>query len=796
MTIVALIATLAAGAQKTVVEEAIPVETSSATVRVWFDQIEQRGDIVLSYNPSQIDMNRRVYCSKTGQTTVDELLGMVLADYHYKLIPMAGRKILIQIEGIRLYDLTGTVREQGSNERLMGATVIVTDLSGHRRFAVTDHNGMFNVSVRRGMVSVAVSYVGYTPYERQVEVEGNRMVMLALTSIPFEVKAVQVNRRKSIEEMDEVAPSNMVAFSNSDLFSQIRILPGVSTASTNMNFTVTGGADDENLFLLEGIPVYNPGHINSMLPLFNGDAVKSVAFYNSFIPTQFEGRLSSVTDVRLREGNKQEYVNTLSLDMPSVSAALEGPIVKNKLSYLISGRHSWLDFFNGLVSDDDRMNHSFHDVNVKLSCDLDSVTNISLSAYNSVDNYHIPEDEKGEPMLRWNNQLYSLHFNTLISHKVWSATSLAYSNHAMRANAGDYLPDTVGSISNHIRSIYVNSEFTYTPGQLYTIRWGVKGVMEKYELTAFGMGLANAWEPTKQISIFFDNRVRLTPWVYAQVGLNYVRYMPRHSRSFNSVQPRVSLKWSLGNRHLLYMSMMRTEQFFHHIRMAEIATPFDFIMPSIEGFKPGRGTHVGVGWRHYTSHGVLELSTYYKHRSNVLALRPDVYIEDSNWSKYIMSGYGDSFGASLYYYDSWWRFKWQLSYTLSKSREWFGELKSRGKMPSANDVPHVLNGALSYEVGKSSLVTVGGNMHSGLIIYDAWDGEGDPVAAFRTQRDHTRYRIDASYSYRKELRHSQFLVRLGLYNIIGNPSDEDMFFFFSVQFRNQCVPYATVTFKF
>ena len=148
------------------------------------------------------------------------------------------------------------------------------------------------------------------------------------------------------------------------------------------------------------------------------------------------------------------------------------------------------------------------------------------------------------------------------------------------------------------------------------------------------------------------------------------------------------------------------------------------------------------------------------------------------------------------HYDSWWRFKWQLSYTLSKSREWFGELKSRGKMPSANDVPHVLNGALSYEVGKSSLVTVGGNMHSGLIIYDAWDGEGDPVAAFRTQRDHTRYRIDASYSYRKELRHSQFLVRLGLYNIIGNPSDEDMFFFFSVQFRNQCVPYATVTFKF
>ena len=260
---------------------------------------------------------------------------MILRDYEYRLMPMPGRKILIQILGTRLFDLMGIVREKDSGERLFGATVIFTDHGGKKTFAVTDRNGMFNVSVRRGSCKVAVSYVGYAPYEISTYVEDNgRLVNIPLSSIPFEIKAVQVNRRKSLEEMEEGAPSNMVSFSNADLFSQIRILPGVSATSANMNISVSGGAVDENLFLLEGFPIYNPGHINSMLTLFNGDALKSVSLYNGFIPTQYDGRLSSVTDIQLRDGNKQDFVNTLSLDMPSASAVLEGPVIKLSLIHI------------------------------------------------------------------------------------------------------------------------------------------------------------------------------------------------------------------------------------------------------------------------------------------------------------------------------------------------------------------------------------------------------------------------------------------------------------------------------
>ena len=147
------------------------------------------------------------------------------------------------------------------------------------------------------------------------------------------------------------------------------------------NLQVDGGSNDENLFLLDGVPVFHPGHLNSLLPIFNGDAVKNVVFHKGFFSTRFEGRLSSVTEVNLKDGNKNEFVNTLSLDMPAASVTLEGPIVKDKLSYMVGARRSWLDFFDNMRSEDDRLNHSAYDYNAKLSYSISPQTSLSAMAY-------------------------------------------------------------------------------------------------------------------------------------------------------------------------------------------------------------------------------------------------------------------------------------------------------------------------------------------------------------------------------------------------------------------------------
>ena len=426
--------------------------------------------------------------------------------------------------------------------------------------ALTDADGRFRLYLPEGYYRMNISYMGYQPYTQPVRVDRDRTLRPALTPQLFEIAEVTVKSYKNGGELGELTPSNLLSFSGNDLFSQIWILPGVTGLPTGCNFQVDGGSSDENQLLLDGVPVYHPGHINSLLPVFNGDAVRSMVFHKGFFPTRLEGRLSSVTEVNLKEGNLQEHVRTLTLDMPAAGITLEGPILKDKLSYLVSARRSWLDFFDNLLSEDSRMNHSTYDYNAKLS-------------------YHL-------------------------------------------------------SPSSTLR-------------------------------------------------------------LMAQVGVHFVGYLPRHHRSYYSIQPRFSLKYQPAEKELLYLHFSRMEQFYHNLRFDYLSLPTDFRMPSIDGFRPRSSEHYEVGWKHFLENGQLDVSAYYKTRRHVVALSPDTSIEDARRDQYIMTGNGDSYGAKAYFYNTWKRWTLQLSYAYTRSREWFPRLEDRGKLPSLYDIPHQLGAALS-----------------------------------------------------------------------------------------------------
>ena len=245
--------------------------------------------------------------------------------------------------------------------------------------------------------------------------------------------------------------------------------------------TVDGGGYDENQFLLDGIPVYHPGHLNSLLPIFNGDAIKNIIFHKGFFPTHLEGRLSSVTEVNLKDGNKEDHIRTLTLDMPAASMTLEGPIIKNKLSYMVSARRSWLDFFDNLLSEENRLNHTFYDYNAKLSYFISPLSSITFLAYGARDDYHLPliEEDESLSILRWDNQAYKLSYHTQIG-KLGSSTSLFYSSHTNRART-DLLGFDVGEyIHSGIKSWNVSTEFDYSLENVYRAQWGVKYSYEVY----------------------------------------------------------------------------------------------------------------------------------------------------------------------------------------------------------------------------------------------------------------------------------------------------------------------------
>ena len=186
--------------------------------------------------------------------------------------------------------------------------------------------------------------MGYTPQVQSVRVTRDCFIRTRMKPLLFEIEEITVESGKRENELGELTPSNLLAFSGGDLFSQIWILPGVTSSLAGQNFMVDGGGYDENLLLLDGVPVFHPGHFSSLLPVFNGDAVKNMVFHKGFFPTPLEGRISSVTEVNLKEGNKKEHVRTLTLDMPAASVMLEGPIIKNKLSYMAGHAEAGLIF--------------------------------------------------------------------------------------------------------------------------------------------------------------------------------------------------------------------------------------------------------------------------------------------------------------------------------------------------------------------------------------------------------------------------------------------------------------------
>lgn len=521
----------------------------------WFGYIERQLDLTLSYNPSLIDLHKTCRISASGQMTVSQLLALVLEGYRFRTTFIPPRKLAIQIHRPQTYCLSGSVAEEGSGERLYGAVVVLDDGKEGKWHALTDADGRFRLYLPEGYYRMNISYMGYQPYTQPVRVDRDRTLRPALTPQLFEIAEVTVKSYKNGGELGELTPSNLLSFSGNDLFSQIWILPGVTDLPTGCNFQVDGGSSDENQLLLDGVPVYHPGHINSLLPVFNGDAVRSMVFHKGFFPTRLEGRLSSVTEVNLKEGNLQEHVRTLTLDMPAAGITLEGPILKDKLSYLVSARRSWLDFFDNLLSEDSRMNHSTYDYNAKLS-------------------YHL-------------------------------------------------------SPSSTLR-------------------------------------------------------------LMAQVGVHFVGYLPRHHRSYYSIQPRFSLKYQPAEKELLYLHFSRMEQFYHNLRFDYLSLPTDFRMPSIDGFRPRSSEHYEVGWKHFLENGQLDVSAYYKTRRHVVALSPDTSIEDARRDQYIMTGNGDSYGAKAYFYNTWKRWTLQLSYAYTRSREWFPRLEDRGKLPSLYDIPHQL----------------------------------------------------------------------------------------------------------
>ena len=784
--------------QSTVARESITIsKDSTATVLEWFKLIEMKG-IVLSYNATDIKLHEKVEI-KQDSYNLNKFLRNILRKYEFETIFLE-EKILLQIKGPKSIQISGIVYDKSTKEPLEGCIVKLTTKHNRLLYAITDTNGKFYKNLPYDNYQLDASYIGYEPFQRTYSLGKVHNIQIGMTQTAIPLNEVKVKNSPMSDVVNYRGASSMMSVNDNDPFAQIYTLPGIHGSSVSGDMHVNGGQSDENLILLDGIPIYHSHHNNTLLAQFNAETVEKVSFFDSFIPAQYEGRLSSVTDVKIKTGNLVNHHQNIGLDLPSASLTLDGPIIKNKFTYMISGRHSWIDFMKDLFTDDARASRTFNDLTAKLCYRINSKFSIEGLLYRSKDEYKDSINNfHSHKILGWENSLYALSSHSELPKGISNTNSISYSNY-INAIYGPAIeiPSNV-YIYEGMKNVSVKSNFSKNMDNYIKLSWGFATSHEKFNLLASQDTVKNYFQHITQISSYLNSEIKITDDLLGRVALNLVSYLPKNNDSFFSIQPRFTLKYIISKGNILSLDFSRMEQFYHNICIGEIPIPTDLRMPSINGIKPSSSIHGELGWKYLSNNWRTSISAYYKHRNRILGIRYNIFNSgDEGWNRFIMIGNAESCGIKIHSINQWDKWKLDCSYTFSKSVEWFEDHDNNKKHPTLHDVPHVIHCATSYKVGNNSFLSLGGYVKSGTLV-NVYKENGNITGEFISKRERKKmnYRLDVNFSSSIKPKNQilKLTYKIGLYNIIGNPKENEVIDLYSVETKKHCLPYFSLNVK-
>ena len=771
---------------------------STATVLEWFNLIEKKG-LVLSYNSTCVNLLEKV---KVKQDTynIQKLLNSILARYDFET-SFWHNKILLQIKGFKHVLINGCIYDERTKEPLEGCIVTLVTKNQRQYSAITDSNGIFHKNLPSELLLLKASYIGYKPLIRTFLTVKHQNIRVGMTQTAIPLNEVKVMNSPMSDVVNYKGASSMLSVNNSDPFTQILSLPGIHGSSVGGNMHVNGGQDDENLILLDGISIYHSHHNNTLLSQFNGETVEKVSFFDSFIPAQYEGRLSSVTDVKIKVGDSTNHHQSIGLDLPSASLTLDGPIIKNKLTYMISGRHSWIDFMKDLFSDNTGASRTFNDVTGKLSYRINPKLAIEGLIYRSRDEYKDSINYiHSHKILGWENSLYSVSSHSVLPREISNSSSVSLSKYYNSIyGPAINIPSNL-FIHEGMTKISVKSDFSKKVDKYMDMSWGLTMGHEKYNLLASQDTVRNHFQKVIQVSSYFNSRINLTDKLFGSVALNLVLYLPKNNKSYFSMQPRFTLKYAADDKNIFSLDFSRMEQFYHNVCVGEIPIPTDLRMPSINGFKPSSSIHGEIGWKHMSNHRRVSISAYYKRRYHILGIRYKIFNAGyEGWDRFVMKGNAESYGIKVHSMNQWNKWRLDCSYTFTKSLEWFEDYNNNEKNPALHDVPHLAHCATSYMVGRNSFLSLGGYVKSGS-IFNVYNDEGNISGEFISHRERRKinYRVDVNFSGSiiPKGRTLKFSYKVGLYNIIGNPKENEIIDLYSIDTKKHCLPYFSLNLKF
>lgn len=726
--------------------------------------------------------------------------------------------------------VSGTITDATSGETLMGATVL-DEASG--KGTITNAYGRYTLTLPNDSARLRISYIGYQTEHHNVSLRGNRQLNVQLTpSVELDevtitakrINSPQVSQMSAIEVPVEQLKMVPVIFGETDVLKAIQLLPGVQSGTEGMSgIYVRGGGADENLFLLDGVPLYNVNHLGGFFSAFNGDAIKNVTLYKGSFPARFSGRISSVLDIATNNGNDHEWHGGTSVGLLSAKLNVEGPIIKEKTTLSVSLRRTYGDLLlqpmimavsatqtegTGTAN----AGYYFYDLNAKVTHKFSDRSRLYAMWYSGDDEaymrvrtkYYIGDEEHLRLGYRWGNLATSLRWNYELTPRLFMNVTGSYTRYRQRLGLGveeknleegtTYQSEAEATLHSGINDLTGRVDFDFSPSPDHTFRFGTilthhlfRPEVQTIRQSTTGEADFNRTIGEKEISageaaLYAEDDWSINDVLKINGGMVLTGFLVQQ-RFYPSLQPRLSGRLLINDDLSVKAGYSYMTQYMHLLSNSNISLPSDLWVPVTAHITPMTSHQVAAGV-FYTWRSIIDFSIegYYKWMNNLLEYKPGASFLGSTagWENMVSMGRGWAYGIEFLAQKSFGQITGWFGYTWSRTMRQFDtpgeELNGGRPFPAKYDRIHDISITLQYKPNKqfdAGITWVYSTGNTATLALQQiennngnyWDNSLDFVESRNNFRLPAYHRMDISVNFLKQKKHGIRTWNISIYNL-------------------------------
>jgi TonB dependent receptor/CarboxypepD_reg-like domain/TonB-dependent Receptor Plug Domain len=717
------------------------------------------------------------------------------------------------------FTISGKLLDQQSGESLSGAQITV--LEQKNTSARANDYGFYSLSLPQGKYRIKISHLGYTTEEFELDLtqnlnqnfnlkDKNNIQEVVVTAKRKTDKLSQAQMGAEALNMKDVAKMPVI-FGEKDIIKTIQLLPGVKSAGEgSTGFSVRGGNIDQNLIVLDEAPVYNAAHLLGFFSTFNSDAIKDATLIKGNAPAYFGGRLSSVLDVKMKEGNNKQYQASGGIGLISSRLTVEGPVQEGKSSFIISGRRTYADLFLKLSDKFKDNTLYFYDLNAKMNYSINDKNKLYLSGYFGQDVLGFGKTFK----TFWGNSTATLRWNSIVTDKLFSNTSLIFSNYNYNIQIKN--GDTDFKINSHIQDWNFKQDLSYYADPQNEFKLGFQGIHHTITPSIFSGTVENNDPKNARKSLegglYYQHNYKASEQFNLDYGLRLSYYRILGGDTYNQYQgdkvsqsitlpngqsgityyrlePRVSMLYRIDDQHNLKAAYARNVQYLHLMSNTTSARPTDQWLGTSYATQPEMADQVALAYNYTTAEKDYEFNVepYYKKLHNQIDYKDgsDLY-RPKDIESQLLYGQGRAYGIELLLKKKTGDLTGWIGYTLSRTERQIDGINQNNWYASRQDRAHdlsvvgiyqlnkkwSLSGTFVYQTGAAVTFPIGKYEVEGQTIYEYSQRNANRMPAYH------RLDLGATYEFEKKGRYESSL-NLSLYNVYGRQNA------YSIDFRNQ-----------